>query len=313
MSFVHKEPTIVVAYDQQRCIGDDNDLPWAGELPRDMRHFKDLTTGNIVIMGRATFESIGRPLPGRENRVISRQEGLEIPGCTVYTDPEDALVIDYDDPRELFVIGGEQIYRAYLPLARLIVATEIAARFHGDTYFPVLPEDWHELSREHVSSDQKNHYDCDFVSYQRGYKYIDLTKARSAEQYEQFRRIDIDGECPFCPDAIESSSPDEMNVVAQGQHWTVIANMIPYAHTDTHLVLIAHDHVEKPEDLTPESWADLHTVISEYTRDLPYGGIALRFGDFTHTGASVAHLHVHILKPEDNLDEDSKVRFKVSR
>ncbi len=312
MAEIHKEPHIIVAYDVNRGIGYADQLPWAGEMPADMKHFKEKTIGNIVLMGRTTYESIGGPLPNRENRVLTRQEGYEAPGCKVYTNPEDALLVDTEDDRELFVIGGEQIYNMYLPFARYITATEIDHAFQVDTYFPGLDDtQWEVTSHVDHTSDEKNKYDFSIVTRKRKPIYIDTSKARTAEQYEQFRQIELDGLCPFCAEHLEEYH--EGPVMERGESWNVIGNMVPYPHTDTHLVLIPSRHVTKPEELTVDEWAQLRDLVTTYTKDLPYGGVAFRFGDISHTAASVAHLHVHILKPEDDLPDDQKVRFKISR
>lgn len=314
METVHKEPHILVAYDQDRSIGLENALPWAGHLAADMRHFKQTTTGNVVLMGHTTYQSIGKPLPGRENRILTRQQNLKIPGCRVYTDTDEALVMDYSDERSLFVIGGEQIYNQYLRASRFITASVINHRFNGDTFFPqIAADEWELISSEEVDPINSDDYRFSLETFKRKYEFIDTSKARSAEQYEQFRRIELAGECPFCPDAIEKSDPAEMNVIGHEQGWTVISNMIPYENSDVHLVVISNRHVRSPAELSQDEWADLHGVIQKYTAELPYGGIAMRFGDFTQTGASVAHLHVHVIKPLENLDSETKVKFKISR
>lgn len=312
MAEIHKEPHLIVAYDAHRGIGFNNKLPWSGEMPADMRHFKEKTIGNIVLMGRTTYESIGGPLPNRENRILTRQKGYEAPGCKVYANPEDALLVDNGDNRELFVIGGEQIYKMYIPFARYVTSTEIDHEFQVDTYFPSLGEsDWEIVRRDDHTLDEKNKYDFSIITRERKSVYIDTSKARSADQYEQFRQIELDGLCPFCTEHLEEYH--EGPVIERGESWNVISNMVPYPYTDTHLVLIPNRHVTKPEELTSEEWMHLSEAITTYTKDLPYGGVAFRFGDITHTAASVAHLHVHILKPEDNLPDDHKVKFKISR
>jgi len=314
MEKVHKEPHILVAYDQDRSIGLNNSIPWAGQLSADMRHFKQATTGNVVLMGRTTYDSIGSPLPGRENRILTRQRDLVVPGCSVYTDPEEALLMDYSDERELFVIGGEQIYNQYLGMSRFVTASVVDHAFNGDTFFPEISDDEWALIESHTVCPAKDgDYPFRLETYKKIYHYIDTSKARSAEQYEQFRRIEIEGECPFCPDAVQDASPDEMNVVGHEPGWTVINNMIPYENSEVHFVLIPDRHICAPSELTQDEWIQLHDVLQKYTSDLNFGGIAMRFGDFTQTGASVAHLHVHIIKPEDNLSAEQKVRFKISR
>jgi len=312
MTKVHKSPHIIVAHDLNRGIGLDNSLPWEGQLPDDMKHFRAKTLGNVVLMGRTTYESIGQPLPGRENRVLTRQTDLQIPGCKVFTNPMDALLDDYEDDRQIYVIGGAEVYELYTHMARFITSTEIEYEFNADTYFPAVEEsEWVVISKESFEKNDRNKYDFSVVTRLKKPKYIDPQKARSAEQYEQFRQIELDGICPFCSEYLEVYHDGEVN--ERGDAWNVISNMIPYSNTDTHLVVIPSRHVESPSDLTKEEWESLQEVIKKYIKDMPYGGIAMRFGDTNHTAASVSHLHVHILKPKETLEKDEKVQFKISR
>ncbi len=156
---------IIVAYDKNRLIGADNKLLWQGDMAADMKHFRDLTTGNVVIMGRKTFDSIGKPLPNRQNIVITRQP-LQIDGVDIIHSLEEAFEIA-DASKDIYVIGGGQIYAQSISSADQIIATEIDASFNGDTYFPTLMNDWHEVAREDHQADDKNKYNYSFVTYAR--------------------------------------------------------------------------------------------------------------------------------------------------
>jgi len=153
--------SIIVAYDKNRVIGNSNGLPWMGKLPADMRHFKELTTGKTVIMGRKTYESIGRALPNRQNIVVSRGD-FEAPGITVVHGLPDAYALATG---EVMIIGGGQIYLETLDDVDTIYATEIATEAVGDVYFPQLPADWVETYRENHAADEKNAYDYAFVTF----------------------------------------------------------------------------------------------------------------------------------------------------
>src|SRR5690606_40562643 len=127
---------------RNRVIGRDNDLPW--RLPGDLAHFKRSTMGCPIIMGRKTWESLGRPLPGRHNIVISRNAAYAASGATVCTTLSDALDACADEPRAC-IIGGEQLFRAALPITDEIIATEIHADVPGDTFFPEFDRsEWEE-------------------------------------------------------------------------------------------------------------------------------------------------------------------------
>lgn len=162
------EKAIIVAYGLDRAIGLGGDLPWKRGLPADLARFKQLTTGGNVIMGRKTFESIGsRPLPNRENIVIStRPTGVK--GVLTAVNFSSALALCR---YPTFIIGGAQVYTEALnnPEITKIYATEVQAEFpEADTFFPPLDmSQWQEIAREHHSADEKNVYDFDFVEYQR--------------------------------------------------------------------------------------------------------------------------------------------------
>src|SRR5690606_13778582 len=136
---------LVVAYSANRVIGRDNTLPW--RLPSDLAHFKRVTLGHPIVMGRNTWLSLGRPLPGRPNLVISRNPAFKAEGATVYPSLEAALAACADSGTgKVCIIGGEQVFRHALDVADEITATEIGADIEGDTFFPPLdPSAWQEL------------------------------------------------------------------------------------------------------------------------------------------------------------------------
>jgi dihydrofolate reductase len=139
--------SLIVAMDRQRVIGCNGRLPW--HLPADLQRFKALTMGHHIIMGRKTWESIGRVLPGRTSIVITRNAHYAAPGALVVKSISEALALAGDDPQP-FVIGGAQIFEAALPLARRIYLTEVLGDYPGDVWFPSLPADmWHAVASEH--------------------------------------------------------------------------------------------------------------------------------------------------------------------
>ncbi len=157
--------TLIAAVARNGVIGKDNALPW--HLPADLRHFKALTTGHAVIMGRKTWESLPerfRPLPGRQNIVVTRNAGHVAPGATVVASLPAAMAAAARN--EAFVIGGAELYRAALPLADRLQLTEIDADYAGDTWFPERdPAQWQELAREaHADGDGPAYA---FVTWQR--------------------------------------------------------------------------------------------------------------------------------------------------
>lgn len=159
--------TIVVAYDKSRGIGADNDLLWGRDLPADLAHFKAHTMGTSMVMGYNTFLSIGRPLPGRQNIVVSRSHTVDHPD--VLTVRSIAEAYERAEHDTVSIIGGGQIYEQTLQDADVIYATEVQANFPQATvFFPELDTTvWQEVSRERNEADDCNKYAYDFVEYRR--------------------------------------------------------------------------------------------------------------------------------------------------
>ncbi|MBL4900410.1 MAG: type 3 dihydrofolate reductase [Colwellia sp.] len=168
--------SLIVATAENNIIGKDNIMPW--HLPADLAYFKKVTLGKPIIMGRKTYESIGRPLPGRRNIVISHDENYSANGIDTVTSVEQALALvdgsdGSDAVEEIMVIGGGAIYKHCLPNADRLYVTHIQATIDGDTQFPdyAIGNDgnWQKTSNEFRASDDKNAYDLDFCIYQRVY------------------------------------------------------------------------------------------------------------------------------------------------
>ena len=157
--------SLVVAAARNNVIGSEGELPW--HLPDDLRHFKRLTTGKPVIMGRRTFESIGRPLPNRRNIVMTRQAGYAAQGCEVVSSVNEALDL-VRGADEVMIIGGGQVYRDFLPHADRIYLTRVLADVEGDTYFPEIDETgWQLVTTEHHAADEKHAYAFDLAAFER--------------------------------------------------------------------------------------------------------------------------------------------------
>lgn len=156
---------LIVAFDENRLIGNNNTLPW--HLPADLKHFKQITMGHHMIMGRKTFDSIGKPLPGRTSIIITRKNNLTIEGCIVVNTLNEALK-KCEGQEEVFIIGGAQIFECTLPLATDLFITQIHHSFEGDTFFPEVPESyWEEVSRVKNEPDEKNEWPYSFIHYRK--------------------------------------------------------------------------------------------------------------------------------------------------
>lgn len=157
--------SIIVAAAENHVIGRDNGLVW--RLSGDLKHFKALTTGHTILMGRRTFESIGKALPNRRNIVISRNPEYKAEGCEVVHSVEEALILTKDED-EVFVTGGGTIYKKLWERADRLYLTVVHQECEGDTVIPVVdPVLWKEVSREARQADEKNECDYTFINYER--------------------------------------------------------------------------------------------------------------------------------------------------
>ncbi len=167
----HLPVTLVLAVSENGVIGRGNALPW--DLPDDLQHFKRVTMGCPVVMGRKTFDSVGRPLPGRTNIVLTRDLTWEHPGVVVVRDADAAIERAeqqalLDGAPALCVIGGAEIYRLFLPLADRIVLTEVHGEVSGDAFFDLaLLGDWQETKRERFEGGERNSHDFSVVEFER--------------------------------------------------------------------------------------------------------------------------------------------------
>lgn len=157
--------SIIVAISRNRVIGHQGTLPW--HLPADLRHFKHITWGKPVLMGRVTHQAIGRPLPGRQNIILSRDPHYRAEGCKVVTSLQQGLQVAGEAP-ELMIIGGAELYRQTLPLAQRIELTEVDVTLPGDRFFPALdPGAWCEVWRCEHGADERNPYAYRFIRLER--------------------------------------------------------------------------------------------------------------------------------------------------
>jgi dihydrofolate reductase len=156
---------MIVAHANNRVIGKNNDMPW--HLPADLAYFKKTTLGKPIIMGRKTYQSIGRPLPGRKNIVISRDDNFQAEGVEVVNSVDAALALVVDSA-EVMVIGGGAIYQHCLSAAQRLYITHINADIDGDTYFPEYDLTvWQKVASDIRPSDEKNSYQLDFSVYEK--------------------------------------------------------------------------------------------------------------------------------------------------
>lgn len=154
--------SIIVAAANYNVIGKNNKLIW--HLPADLKHFKDITMGKSIIMGRKTYESIGKPLPGRKNIVLTNDPSYKAEGCVAINSFEQ-LSTAIDSNEEAFIIGGENIYRQFIGVANKIYLTRVYDNFEGDTFFPDIDEEiWQTVEKTDYKADEKNKHDFAFIT-----------------------------------------------------------------------------------------------------------------------------------------------------
>jgi dihydrofolate reductase len=157
--------TIIAAVGRNKALGKNNDLIW--HLPADLKRFKEITRGHHVIMGRKTYESLGKPLPNRTNIIVSRNPGFKAEGCVVVGSLDEALREAESDPNP-YILGGAQIYEQALQVADRMDLTLVHEDFEADAFFPDFSEDhWEETGRQDFEKDEKNPYDYSFVQYKK--------------------------------------------------------------------------------------------------------------------------------------------------
>ena len=156
--------SLIAAMDRNRLIGRSNGMPW--HLPADFKHFKSITLGKPLIMGRKTFESIGKPLPGRKNIVVSRA-GFEAEGIVTVATIEQAL-LQADEAAEVMIIGGATLYQQFIPNAQRLYLTHVEGEFDGDTWFPEFDSrDWKVISTAEYAKDERNNHAFTIKNYER--------------------------------------------------------------------------------------------------------------------------------------------------
>ena len=159
---------MIVAMGENRVIGTGGSIPW--HLPADFKHFKVLTTGHPIVMGRKTFESIGKPLPDRTNIIVTRDADYQYDGVVVVGSPDAALTAAgaAEGADEVFIIGGAEMYKLFLPQANRVYLTVVHGAFEGDTFFPELNvNDWRLVSSVTNIKDEKNAFDFTYKIYDR--------------------------------------------------------------------------------------------------------------------------------------------------
>lgn len=318
--------SIIVATDVslRGAIGSKGIIPW--HISSDMKRFARLTNGHPVIMGRKTYDSIikkiGHPLRGRTNIVLTRQDDFFAPGCIITYSIENALAVarSADGNEEIFIIGGEEIYNQFFPLANKIYYTLVLTRFkEPDAFFPridiydVWKNKWLIVKLKRISKSVGNDFDSIFFIGVKN-KNLNHEHTRNDIQKALMKKIEADEVCPFCPENIKKYHPKP--ILKKGKYWFVTENMNPYNGTKLHLLFIYKDHIADISQLNSLHMAELMDLAKEFWISDDYiklsgGGLFMRFGDSDNTGATVSHLHAHMIAGEASLDDQNIEPLKV--
>ena len=155
--------TLVAAISSNNVIGKENSLPW--NIPEDLKRFKQMASGHTILMGRKTFDSIGRPLPNRQNIVMTKDKNFEQEGIKVVNDFDEALELIKESNEDVFVIGGSKIYELFEPVANSLAITRILKDFEGDAFFPDINWDLWQIEKEEKFFDEKSNIECKLIEY----------------------------------------------------------------------------------------------------------------------------------------------------
>ena len=155
--------TLVAAIASNNVIGKENSLPW--NIPEDLKRFKQMTSGHTILMGRKTFDSIGRPLPNRQNIVMTKDKKFQQEGIQVINDFDEALELIKKSNEDVFIIGGSKIYELFEPVANSLAITRILKDFEGDAFFPDINWDLWQIEKEENFFDEKSNIECKLIEY----------------------------------------------------------------------------------------------------------------------------------------------------
>lgn len=302
---------MIVAIGHNGEIGLDGKLPW-GHVPEDMKRFVRLTSGHAVLMGRKTHESIGRLLSDRQNFVATRQ-GNVLPGAIAVHDLQEFLETWRDSDKILWVIGGAELYSYAEPYAQKLEITRLSGYYKGDTYFPPMHWPWWERTAcEAVPSfSNPNINGIVFQTWEKvpGWNspLYNHDAARTNEQRAEMERLEQARQCHFC----SSEEPDK--IILENAHWFAVNNTFPYDNTALHLLVVPKKHYlslsEMPDEFR-QSYLEIVAAVEEHFELKAYSHF-MRVGTMTRTGASIAHLHAHIIVGNPDA-QDEPVRVKLA-
>ncbi len=295
---------VIAAVSKDGFIGKKGILPW--HLKSDLARFKKLTSGHIVVMGRKTWESLpaeSRPLPNRRNIVITRNTDFSAEGTEIAASIEDALKLTENEElknnKNIFIIGGGEIYNAALPYAERIIITRVDKTVgDGDVRFPALPpEKWNLVSKKPGIKSEDDECGFSFETYSPNLPYIEFINARGGK-LKTMRTIREKGHCPFCPENLSLYHKEP--ITWKGKHWVLTDNQWPYPDKNIHKLVILKKHAEDLSELDSGAGDELIKIADMVEKEtgVSGGGIGFRFGNPLLSGATIKHLHFQIISPK---------------
>lgn len=303
--------SLIVAVDDKWGIGNAGTLPWP-RLPDDLRQFRQTTLNHSIVMGRATYESLGKPLPGRDNLVVTTKP-IDTEGVEVIDDLDCFLPWAAAESATYWVIGGAQLYAATIPYASEMRITRVSGVYPADTYFPNL--EWWQWQQSEESSlclhDSAHDVSMTFERWSRiaphGGVLYDFSAARTADQLEEMQRLQVNQECHFC------TLSARREAIITGEYWSVFPNDWPYANTSMHVLIVPHAHHVSTRTLQTKARAEYLDLVSKVADRYRLTGYSqfMRAGEMSLTGSSVAHLHGHVIAPDMEAAEFSPIKVKL--
>lgn len=292
--------TIIAAVSSDGFIGQHGKIPW--RLKSDMEHFKSITAGHTVVMGRKTWESLPpkfKPLRDRRNIILTHQPDFSAGGAEIVPSLEQALEIT-DGDEEVFIMGGSEVYRQAMPVAERLLITHVHTIVgeQGDALFPGIdPNAWNLATTKKRARTDGDEHDFHIAMYSPNLRYIEMANVRPGKMMQEYRRIRKDGHCPFCPSHL--SVWHKKPVLHKGEYWTLTTSDYPYPDTASHLLLILNEHEESFGTLPIAAQHEFCSIVTavETEGKFPGGAICGRSGDPLRSGASVKHLHFHLIVP----------------
>lgn len=320
-----QEIILIVAMDKNRAIGINGKLPW--NLPGDRRIFAQRTEGGTLIMGRKTYESIiamrGMPLGnGRRSIVFTREKGVSSAfSDVIFVSSWNEMLQHAGGTEELFVIGGEEIYRLALPYADRAIITHVDAVVNGDAFFPELDEkEWRRVYSDKEGFQKQDHrdeYAYTVAWYMKKPKphAVDMDNARLPEQRTVMEEAIRAGECPFCLENIRLGIYHRQPILHEGNYWLLTQNQYPYDNAKVHLLLILKTHAERLSELPPEALAEMSWLLqwAERTYTAPGGAVCMRFGDTEFSAGTVRHIHAQFIVPDTKNPDYEPIQFKIGK